>query len=93
MPQSAWRIARARWTIRIRFSERSNGSRKARQNAARAFAFVGIDEVSQSGATIVANHPQSLWITLWTAIRRRRQVALPKGFSFFRSNFERCAFR
>ena len=37
----------------------------------------------------VSNHPQRLWITLWTEFRHRCQVALRKGFSFFRSNFER----
>ena len=41
----------------------------------------------------VSNHPQRLWITLWTEFRHRRQVALRKGFSFFRSNFERHVFR
>ena len=42
---------------------------------------------------VVSNHPQRLWITLWTEFRHRRQVALRKGFSFFRSNFERHVFR
>jgi hypothetical protein len=42
--------------------------------------------------TTVTNHPQRLWISLWTGFRLNRQVALPKGFSFFRSNFERHPF-
>jgi hypothetical protein len=44
------------------------------------------------GTDDVANHPQTLWITLWTAPPGDRQVTLPKGFSFFRSIFERSAF-
>jgi hypothetical protein len=40
-------------------------------------------------ATGVANHPQSLWITLWMASRGIRQVALPKDFFFDRPFFER----
>ena len=36
-----------------------------------------------------ANHPQSLWITLWASFRRKRQVTYRKGFFFFRSIFER----
>jgi hypothetical protein len=53
---------------------------------------VGIREVSGFHVTVVSNHPQRLWISLWTAFRRRRQVALPKGFSFFRSKIERRVF-
>jgi hypothetical protein len=45
-----------------------------------------------SDADNVANHPQTLWITLWTGSRGHRQVTLPKGFSFVRSIFERIAF-
>jgi hypothetical protein len=40
----------------------------------------------------VANHPQSLWITLWTSFRHLTQVAYRKGFFFVRSNFERSEF-
>src|SRR6187402_2364140 len=40
----------------------------------------------------VANHPQSLWITLWTLFRGLLQVTYRKGFFFVRSNFERRAF-
>ena len=36
-----------------------------------------------------ANHPQSLWITLWASFPRKRQVTYRKGFFFFRSIFER----
>ena len=43
-------------------------------------------------ATIVSNHPQSLWITLWTGFRDRFQVTYRKGFFFLRSNFERNGF-
>ncbi len=53
---------------------------------------VGIEEVLLCGREPVANHPQTLWITLWTGSRRHRQVTLPKGFSFVRSNFERSVF-
>jgi hypothetical protein len=54
--------------------------------------FVGRSEVSSDNATNVANHPQSLWISLWAAFRGMRQVGHRKGFFFFRSNFERRAF-
>jgi hypothetical protein len=40
----------------------------------------------------VANHPQSLWITLWTGFGRERQVVLPKGFFFLCSRIERFVF-
>jgi hypothetical protein len=40
----------------------------------------------------VANHPQSLWISLWTGFGHERQVALPKGFFFVCSKFERTRF-
>jgi hypothetical protein len=40
----------------------------------------------------VANHPQSLWISLWTGFRRARQVVLPKGFFFLCSRIERFVF-
>jgi hypothetical protein len=53
---------------------------------------VGVAEVSVSGVTSVSNHPQSLWISLWTGIRRHRQVTQAKDFSFFRSIFERPCF-
>jgi hypothetical protein len=46
----------------------------------------GLPRRQESGA---ANHPQSLWISLWVFPGRLRQVALPKGFFFFRSFFER----
>src|SRR5258708_39054215 len=36
---------------------------------------VGFWEVSGLCVTDVANHPQSLWITLWTAFRLEAQVA------------------
>jgi hypothetical protein len=39
-----------------------------------------------------SNHPQSLWITLWSSFRRNLQVTYRKGFFFFRSIFERTAF-
>ena len=42
--------------------------------------------------TDVANHPQSLWISLWTPFRHRLQVTYRKGFFFDRSNFERSVF-
>jgi hypothetical protein len=45
--------------------------------------------LSLSCVSGVANHPQSLLITLWTSFRGRFQVALPKGFFFFCSKFER----
>jgi hypothetical protein len=41
----------------------------------------------------VANHPQSLWISLWTGFRRERQVVLPKGFFFLCLRIERFDFR
>jgi hypothetical protein len=40
----------------------------------------------------VANHPQSLWISLWTGFRRVRQVGLRKGFFFLCSRIERFVF-
>jgi len=40
----------------------------------------------------VANHPQSLWITLWVVAKRELQVTHRKGFFFGRSKFERCVF-
>ena len=43
-------------------------------------------------ATRVANHPQSLWITLWASFRHLTQVTYRKGFFFDRSNFERSVF-
>jgi len=49
--------------------------------------------VSAGGVTAVANHPQSLWISLWTDFRRHRQVTQAKDFSFFRSIFERPCFQ
>jgi hypothetical protein len=53
---------------------------------------VGEPEVSCAGVTCVANHPQSLWITLWTGFRRVSQVTYRKGFFQFCSSFERRAF-
>jgi hypothetical protein len=53
---------------------------------------VGRREVSGLCATDVANHPQSLWISLWTAFRHPPQVAYRIGFFFVRSNFERSVF-
>jgi hypothetical protein len=40
----------------------------------------------------VANHPQSLWISLWKRFGRERQVVLPKGFFFLCSRIERFVF-
>jgi hypothetical protein len=48
--------------------------------------------LSLSCVRCVANHPQRLWITLWRSFRGRFQVALPKGFFFFCSKFERWHF-
>jgi hypothetical protein len=55
-------------------------------------ANVGKVEVSAKCDTGASNHPQSLWITLWTASGRASQVAYRKGFFFGRSNFERIVF-
>jgi hypothetical protein len=41
----------------------------------------------------VANHPQSLWISLWTSFRHLTQVTYRKGFFFDRSIFERRVFQ
>lgn len=49
-------------------------------------------ELTGHRRTNVANHPQSLWITLWTAFRLESQVTYRKGLFFDRSNFERCVF-
>ena len=49
---------------------------------------VGGTEVRKNVRQIDANHPQSLWITLWAAVRRNRQVAYRKRFYFLRSMFE-----
>jgi hypothetical protein len=54
--------------------------------------FVGGVEVSAVCLSDVANHPQSLWISLWAAFRHRLQVTYRKGFFFDRSNFERSVF-
>ena len=43
--------------------------------------------------TDVVNHPQSLWISLWTSFRHLAQVTYHKGFFFDRSNFERSEFK
>jgi hypothetical protein len=51
-----------------------------------------LDAMWQACRSDVANHPQSLWISLWRRIRVGLQVALPKGFFFFCSNFERSSF-
>ena len=52
---------------------------------------VGHSELSFTNVTSVANHPQSLWITLWVSFRHHRQVAYPKGFFLVCSRFERYA--
>src|SRR5258706_10982161 len=54
--------------------------------------FVRCPELAGHRCTNVANHPQSLWITLWTAFRVESQVTYRKGLFFDRSNFERCVF-
>src|SRR5258706_1606921 len=54
--------------------------------------FVRFPELAGHRCTNVANHPQSLWITLWTAFRVESQVTYRKGLFFDRSNFERCVF-
>src|SRR6185312_11954120 len=75
-----------------------NRGPRARQRCAASFhacaqfPLVGIEEPLLPAADIVANHPQRLWISLWTGSRRHLQVALPKGFSFVRSIFERSVF-
>ena len=38
------------------------------------------------------NHPQDLWITLWTAFGARRQVTYRKGFFLLCLKFERLSF-
>jgi hypothetical protein len=48
--------------------------------------------VSAKCDTGASNHPQSLWITLWTSSGGASQVAYRKGFFFGRSNFERIMF-
>jgi hypothetical protein len=53
---------------------------------------VGGMEVFRFRRRSVANHPQSLWITLWTGSKRDLQVAHRKGLSFGRSKFERRVF-
>jgi hypothetical protein len=58
----------------------------------RARRFVGETEVSPASVTSVANHPQSLWITLWAEPRRESQVPIHKGFFQFCSRIERCLF-
>jgi len=53
---------------------------------------VGKMEVSAKCDTGASNHPQSLWISLWTGSGRASQVAYRKGFFFGRSKFERIVF-
>jgi len=53
---------------------------------------VGEAEVSAKCDTGASNHPQSLWITLWTGSGHVSQVAYRKGFCFGRSKFERIVF-
>jgi hypothetical protein len=52
-------------------------------------AGVGKREVSVKDATGAANHPQSLWISLWMVSGLESQVTYRKGFFFGRSKFER----
>ena len=40
----------------------------------------------------MSNHPQSLWISLWTGFRGVSQVTYRKGFFFGRSKFELSVF-
>jgi len=53
---------------------------------------VGEAEVSAKCDTGASNHPQSLWISLWTGSGHASQVAYRKGFFFGRSKFERIVF-
>jgi len=48
--------------------------------------------VSAKCDTGASNHPQSLWISLWTGSGHASQVAYRKGFFFGRSKFERIVF-
>jgi hypothetical protein len=80
------------------------GNRIARAAPLRAYPISGIfrrsprvrfvvqTEVPGASDAAVANHPQSLWITLWASFRGRSQVAYRKGFFLVCSSFERQVF-
>ena len=85
------RNGRKRATIRIR-GLASSFLRVDACAPPRRAGFVGRQEVSGVCVTNVSNHPQSLWISLWTGFRRALQVTYRKGFFFDRSNFERRVF-